>query len=68
MSGRANTTAHSEWSSPPDKSFVATKAFKTEFYQYTASRAADLSMVGALVLQYQLNSRSIHFVFLLVYL
>lgn len=50
MSGRANTTAHSEWSSPPDKSFVATKAFKTEFYQYTASRAADLSMVGALVL------------------
>ena len=49
MSARANTTAHAEWSASPDKSFVATKAFNAEFYQYTASRAADLSMVGTLV-------------------
>jgi hypothetical protein len=53
MSARANTTSHSEWSAPPDKSFIATKAFNAEFYQYTASRAADLSMQGELVLHLQ---------------
>jgi hypothetical protein len=50
MSARANTTSHSEWSASPDKSFITTKAFPLEFYQYTASRAADLSMKGELVL------------------
>jgi hypothetical protein len=39
--------------SAPDKSFIATKAFTAEFYQYTASRAADLSMQGELVLHAQ---------------
>ena len=53
MSARANTTSHSEWSAAPDKSFIATKAFNAEFYQYTASRAADLSMQGELVLHLQ---------------
>jgi hypothetical protein len=56
MSGRANTTAHSEWSAPPDKSFVATKEFSAEFYQYTASRAMDFSMVGTLVLHKDANA------------
>jgi hypothetical protein len=50
MSARANTTSHSEWSAAPDKSFVATKAFNVEFYQYAASRATNLSMQGELVL------------------
>ena len=50
MSARANTTSHSEWSASPDKSFIATKAFNVEFYQYAASRATDLSMKGELVL------------------
>ena len=50
MSARANTTSHSEWSASPDKSFIATKAFNVEFYQYVASRASDLSMQGELVL------------------
>jgi hypothetical protein len=50
MSARANTTSHSEWSASPDKSFIATKAFPLEFYQYAASRATDLSMQGELVL------------------
>jgi hypothetical protein len=53
MSARANTTSHSEWSAAPDKSFVATKAFNVEFYQYTVSRAANLSMQGELVLHAQ---------------
>lgn len=53
MSARANTTSHSEWSASPDKSFIATKAFPLEFYQYTASRATDLSMKGELVLHAQ---------------
>jgi len=50
MSARANTTSHSEWSASPDKSFITTKAFPLEFYQYAASRASDLSMQGELVL------------------
>lgn len=50
MSARANTTSHSEWSAPPDKSFVTTKAFNLEFYQYKAYRASNLSMQGELVL------------------
>ena len=50
MSARANTTSHSEWSAAPEKSFIATKAFNVEFYQYAASRASDLSMQGELVL------------------
>lgn len=50
MSARANTTSHSEWSAAPEKSFIATKAFNMEFYQYAASRATDLSMKGELVL------------------
>ena len=49
MLGRANTTAHSEWSSSPDKSFVSTKVFNAELYTYTASRSSDLSVVGTLV-------------------
>ena len=53
MSARANTTSHSEWSAAPDKSFVATKAFNVEFYQYAASRATNLSMQGELVLHAQ---------------
>jgi len=53
MSARANTTSHSEWSAAPEKSFIATKAFTAEFYQYTASRASDLSMKGELVLHAQ---------------
>lgn len=50
MSARANTTSHSEWSAAPEKSFIATKAFNVEFYQYAASRATNLSMQGELVL------------------
>jgi hypothetical protein len=50
MSARANTTSHSEWSAAPDKSFIATKAFNAEFYQYAAYRGTNFSMQGELVL------------------
>ena len=39
MTTRSNTTSHSEWSTAPDKSFVSTKGFNTEFYQYSVSRS-----------------------------
>ena len=39
MTTRSNTTSHSEWSTAPDKSFVTTKAFNLEFYQYSVSRS-----------------------------
>jgi hypothetical protein len=39
MTTRSNTTSHSEWSTAPDKSFVTTKGFNLEFYQYSVSRS-----------------------------
>lgn len=39
MTTRSNTTSHSEWSTAPDKSFVSTKPFNLEFYQYSVSRS-----------------------------
>lgn len=52
MTTRSNTTSHSEWSTAPDKSFVATKAFNTEFYQYSVSRSdrPPYTTTGVLVL------------------
>lgn len=50
MSERANTTAHSEWSSLLQKSFITTQAYNGEFYTYTTSRSATLANVGTLVL------------------
>ena len=50
MSERANTTAHSEWSSLLQKSFNTTKAYNGEFYTYTTSRSANLTEIGTLVL------------------
>jgi hypothetical protein len=39
MTTRANTTSHSEWATSPDKSFISTRAFNTELYQYSVSRS-----------------------------
>ena len=52
MTTRSNTTSHSEWSTAPDKSFVATKAFNLEFYQYSVSRSdrPPYTTTGVLVL------------------
>ena len=52
MTTRANTTSHSEWSTPPDKSFIATKAFNLELYSYSVSRSDRPPFVttGTLVL------------------
>jgi len=50
MSERANTTAHSEWSSLLQKSFITTQAYNGEFYTYTTSRSGSLGDVGTLVL------------------
>lgn len=52
MTTRSNTTSHSEWSTSPDKSFVSTRAFNTEFYQYSVSRSdrPPFTTTGTLVL------------------
>lgn len=52
MTTRSNTTSHSEWSTAPDKSFVSTKAFNLEFYQYSVSRSdrPPYTTTGVLVL------------------
>jgi hypothetical protein len=52
MTTRSNTTSHSEWSTAPDKSFVSTKGFNTEFYQYSVSRSdrPPYTTTGVLVL------------------
>jgi hypothetical protein len=49
MSERANTTAHSEWSSLLQKSFITTKAYNGELYTYTTSRSG-ITEIGTLVL------------------
>ena len=52
MTTRSNTTSHSEWSTAPDKSFVSTKGFESEFYQYSVSRSdrPPYTTTGVLVL------------------
>lgn len=52
MTTRSNTTSHSEWSTAPDKSFVTTKGFNLEFYQYSVSRSdrPPYTTTGVLVL------------------
>lgn len=52
MTTRSNTTSHSEWSTAPDKSFVSTKPFNLEFYQYSLTRsdAPPFTKTGSLVL------------------
>jgi len=52
MTTRSNTTSHSEWSTAPDKSFITTKAFNSEFYQYSVSRSdrPPYTTTGVLVL------------------
>jgi hypothetical protein len=52
MTTRSNTTSHSEWSTAPDKSFVSTKGFNLEFYQYSVSRSdrPPYTTTGVLVL------------------
>lgn len=52
MSTRSNTTSHSEWSTAPDKSFISTKGFNLEFYQYSVSRSdrPPYTTTGVLVL------------------
>jgi hypothetical protein len=52
MTTRSSTTSHSEWSTAPDKSFVSTKAFNLEFYQYSVSRSKipPYIITGVLVL------------------
>jgi len=49
MSERANTTAHSEWSSLLQKSFITTQAYNGELYTYTTSRSGTTE-IGTLVL------------------
>jgi hypothetical protein len=52
MTTRSNTTSHSEWSTAPDKSFVTTRPFNLEFYQYSVSRSdrPPYTTTGVLVL------------------
>lgn len=60
MTTRSNTTSHSEWSTAPDKSFITTKAFNTEFYQYSISRNVRPPFVttGVLVLHSSASASS----------
>jgi hypothetical protein len=52
MTTRANTTAHSQWSTAPDKSFITTQPFHTELYSYSVSRSdrPPYTTTGVLVL------------------
>lgn len=59
MTTRSNTTSHSEWSTAPDKSFVTTKGFNLEFYQYSVSQSdrPPYTVTGVLTLHSSATER-----------